>query len=421
MAQSKIPEWRGKEWDSDLPLWHTDHPLHKVLPNDKPVEVGSQSVTARVTAPNIDDPDLRDCIAKTAAIDLLEEASDLAPTVALESFAILFLHIGGATNPTALKTYNASLGIEPAPQASNDFQPLLKFVAGQAWDSSNKKAPARVSKMASLLTYWAKYHADDPAYTPFGDNPGTSPFARWVLDDCGGYGGFANFPQPVPPPVSWVKDKYIKMEDTFNYGTDDGTVLRLVGHPKEIPVFLSRVEAHWRADAEAADKARSAVWLDADDPDAALWDILEWDASIETWGFTASDYSTRDRKAIGERLAYEIARRSPQPTPAAKPSPGVSPAKNESKKTSPPATAKPPPVISPEKTEIKKPPIAPPKADWSHPQSTATHRPPITGTGIPAPERPTIRQSEHRAELDRLRETQRRAKESWERELVDQI
>jgi hypothetical protein len=506
MAQSKTPEWRGKEWDSDLPLWDTDHPLHKALPNDKPVEVGSQSVTARVTAPNIDDPDLRVCIAKTAAIDLLEEASDLAPTVALEAYAVLYLHIGG--NPTALKTYNASLGIKPAAQATNDFQPLLKFVAGQAWDASNKKAPARISKMASLLTYWAKYHADDPAYTPHGDGDGTSPFARWVLDDCGGYGGFANFPQPVPPPISWVEKQYEKMEDTFYDAGPASTPgeLRIVGYPKEILVFQSKVAAHRTADDAAADDARCVVWLDADDPDAGLWDILEWNASEDAWEPAMSDPPMDDRKAIGERLAFEIARRAPKRSaewyeeqykaiPETFPKQGKhlgeyrvcgfphplegdptdettrfgrwldadDPAAGEwevkcweeaelsgrrslgwwgvddtlstdlafvkrayaelleETREAEREDANPDPAISPAKNGNKKPPATTPttvpQANWLQPQPTTTHRPPpITGIGTPAGERPTIRQSEHKAELDRLRETQRRAKESRERD-----
>jgi len=38
--------------------------------------------------PNIDDGWLSDCLAKTAAIDRFQDAANLAPTVALESYAI---------------------------------------------------------------------------------------------------------------------------------------------------------------------------------------------------------------------------------------------------------------------------------------------------------------------------------------------
>lgn len=89
VGRASLPEWR-KDWQSDLPVWDKNHPLYKlaVKPDDEPVEVANEYATTRLHLPNIDDGWLSDCLAKTAAIDRFQDAANLAPTVALESYAI---------------------------------------------------------------------------------------------------------------------------------------------------------------------------------------------------------------------------------------------------------------------------------------------------------------------------------------------
>ena len=164
-------------------MWDKNHPLYKlaVKPDDEPVEVANEYATTRLHLPNIDDGWLSDCLAKTAAIDRFQDAANLAPTVALESYAIFYLSIGGT--PEALKRYNDALGIKRASQAQNDWQPLIRWIAGQAWDQSNRK-PARISKFAALMQYWMLYLADDPKYTRTTPTKRSAPAHRALPGGC---------------------------------------------------------------------------------------------------------------------------------------------------------------------------------------------------------------------------------------------
>jgi hypothetical protein len=278
--------------------------------------------------------------------------------------------------------YNKALGATRAPQATNDWQPLLKWVAGAAWDGSNRKGPARVSKLAAMMTYWMLHRADDPAYSPLDRAtqdgvpvPGTSSFAKWV-SSCSGYTGFAANPPAIPLP--WIRKQYEKIERPFQLSGKKGQ-LRVVGYPAAIP---------GTEDLAAAECERTGVWLDANDPCAVEWNIAEcyyYDTDNDTGDFdrqTILEEPMDDLAKVTERLLAEIARRTDPDFSGEESITGtVEPQTPGPVKSVEPVK----PVISPAKTNTKKTPtVVPPPPDWSKPSRTGIpHRPePITGSKI---------------------------------------
>ena len=170
------------------------------------------------------------------------------------------MSIGGT--PEALKRYNDALGIKRASQAQNDWQPLIRWIAGQAWDQSNRK-PARISKFAAMMQYWMLYLADDPKYTPYDTDeavgPGTSSFARWVLE-CHGYGGFANDP-PRPPfgavQITDTSSSTVVNGDTRHRRMNDGWRVEwfVLANRAQIPTWHP-IYIHLKSGAEAEAKAK---------------------------------------------------------------------------------------------------------------------------------------------------------------------
>jgi hypothetical protein len=366
---SKTPPlgWR-KDYQSDLPIWHAKHPAYAKLKGKGEIDAvtiharSAEAETAIVLPAAIDDQALRIAIAATAAIDRFQDAADAAPTIALESYALLYLGIGAT--PEALASYNAGLGIKRAAQSTNDWQPLLKWIAGNAWDQSNKRETGRLSKMAAMMTFWMHYLSDDPKCSPLDGWPGSSSFAKWVIA-CGGYTGFARDRPAIP--LAWVKAQYEKIPRTFECSAEK-VVLRIVGYPAAIPGTEKNV---------AAELERNGVWLAADDPLAVEWNVAECltnSGTLSGWQ-TLPDGGRMDLTAATELLMDEIKRRgdSSAEKSSADPVeevPAHAPAPPPAHPEEVPAHAPAPPVVVPLKSKpamIIAPvaPKVPPRPDWS--------------------------------------------------------
>jgi hypothetical protein len=272
-------EWRGQQWDTDLPMWDSAHPIHEVCGTDGPISLSA----GMVGLPKIDDPGLKAELRAFAAMDKHEEAAGRAPTLALESIARQMVEKCASNDketeaPTwdmeGLADYNKELGVRVAPQAEDALvKPHLNYIGGS-------KHASRHTKMAALLLYWAALPNpnQDPMWRcqrdgcngcggrkcPFSSEDGQpSEFARWVDDELGGYTKFyenrANYPDPTvprnssPPPPDATTDNQSLVYDFVDSPGKIGQ-LRLAGY---------------------RDSRR--LWLSPDNPHATNWAIRRYD------------------------------------------------------------------------------------------------------------------------------------------------
>jgi phage N-6-adenine-methyltransferase len=213
------PAWRGKAelLTSEHPVWDSWHPLFKLLGpktegrGGRPIYAGIDFGEVKVSVPNLGDETLETVIAAFCAIERWEAAAALSPTVALEAVANLYGRLDPGFEEAATSTgtselwriFIKELGIPVAAQATNDFQPFIKWLYGTKSDNSGL-----VSRMASALVAWARYPADQRplAYLEAGVE-GSTGFAVW-MEENGGYDGVSRgrghyvLPTIKPEPIS---------------------------------------------------------------------------------------------------------------------------------------------------------------------------------------------------------------------------
>jgi hypothetical protein len=435
MAQK---DWRGKNWDSDKPLYDPDHPIYKVTGTTSSFGISA----GQVALPDIDDEALLATLRAFAVMDKLDNAAQAAPTRAMEAVAQQMVEQCAASDPDTdapvwhpknWRPYIDELGVPVAPQSQDDVKPYLNWVGGT-------KHASRHTKMAALLLYWSALvdrdqnpnwrcgdHCRDGCggrKCPFSDDGhGPSEFARWVDGDLGGYTNFydnrekyrAESEQTVPgnssgaaPPAggSSSNDNQSPTNDDYDFDYTPGHLgeLRLAGY------WAEGDRPPWNDD---------GLWMSPDNPRATGWAVLRFDIPSAQHREGPPDWRLcgdpepphkpelfDDKAKAGERLlklrTWGVYRICPLCRSCSIPAntdicePCFQKQKNASVKTN------------------KNRPSTPPKPPITH----VPPRPQPAGVGSsPVKERPTIIRTDHEEALKRLRDAQQAAKERWEHQL----